>query len=254
MKYEFPLLDKEQISVKVKQVTANGAVALLYKSARVDMDVLDSVVGQGNWECDYREIHGNLYCGIGIYNVEQDRVIWKWDCGIESAQDDGNEKKAEASDAFKRAGFRWGIGRELYSAPFTFLNVATEQDPRDNRKWKLKNPFDRFEVSGIRYDDNRKIEALTIVNSKTGEVMFDWEFGHGNKAKKAEPARKAEPKAAHAPAEWHVGVLEKAELQAKLTKEQLNACYAKYGENLERMTEKNFNGVLEKARIEALGK
>lgn len=224
MKFEFPTLDKEQISVKVKQVTAKGAVALLYKSARVDMDMLDTYVGQGNWECDYKEIHGNLYCGIGIYDPDRGAVIWKWDCGIESAQDDGNEKKAEASDAFKRAGFRWGIGRELYSSPFTFLNVETVQD---GNRWKLKNAFDKFEVSGIRYDDNRKIEALTIVNSKTGEVVFDWAFGHGNKS-----AKKAETKATPAPAEWHVGAIEKAELQNKLTPEQMNACYTKYGADL----------------------
>lgn len=235
----FPLLDKEQISVKVKQVTEHGAVALLYKSARVDMDMLDTYVGQGNWECDYKEIHGNLYCGIGIYDTDRGAVIWKWDCGIESAQDDGNEKKAEASDAFKRAGFRWGIGRELYSAPFTFLKVDTVQDT--NRKWKLKNAFDRFEVSGIRYDDNRKIEALTIVNSKTGEVVFDWEFGHGNKTPK-----KAAAKAT--PAEWHAGAIEKAEMQAKLTKEQMNACYAMYGDDLSKMTEANYKGCLAKAQ------
>lgn len=239
MRHEFPTLDKEQISVKVKQVTAKGAIALLYKSARVDMDLLDTVVGQGNWECDYREIHGNLYCGIGIYDADRNTVVWKWDCGIESAQDDGNEKKAEASDAFKRAGFRWGIGRELYSSPFTFLNVETVQD---GNRWKLKNTFDKFEVSGIRYDDNRKIEALTIVNSRTGEVVFDWAFGHGNKA-----AKKAEPKPAPAPAEWHAGAIEKAEMEAKLTKEQMKACYAMYGADLSKMTEANYKGCLAKA-------
>lgn len=180
---EFPLLTKDQINVKVKQVTAKGAVALLYKDARVDMDMLDSIVGQNKWECDYKEIKGNLFCGIGIevgtkklavtndgIEVAERIVVWKWDCGIESAQTDGNEKKAEASDAFKRAGFRWGIGRELYTAPFTFLKVETVQN---GNKYELKDKFARFEVSEIEYTE-RQISRLVIVNASSGEEVFSF--------------------------------------------------------------------------------
>ena len=183
---EFPLLTKDQINVKVKQITAKGAVALLYKDARVDMDMLDSIVGQDHWECDYKEIKGNLFCGIGIevgkkklavtndgIEVAERIVIWKWDCGIESAQTDGNEKKAEASDAFKRAGFRWGIGRELYTAPFTFLKVETVQN---GNKYELKDKFARFDVAEIEYTDHQ-ISRLVIVNASSGEEVFSF----GNK-------------------------------------------------------------------------
>ena len=115
----FRNLNADEIEVKVKQVKQNGLVCLLYKTARTDMDLLDETVGPGNWENDYKEIKGNLYAGIGIRLAEGGDLVWKWDCGIESRQDDeGNEKKGEASDAFKRAGFRWGIGRALYSSPF----------------------------------------------------------------------------------------------------------------------------------------
>ena len=125
MNLNFPLLNADQIEVKVKQVTAKGAILLLYKTARTDMELLDAVVGPMNWAVDYREIKGNLYCGIGI-TEDGDRWVWKWDCGIESRADgDGNEKKGEASDAFKRAGFKWGVGRELYTSPFTFAKVET---------------------------------------------------------------------------------------------------------------------------------
>lgn len=167
MKIDFPLLTAEQINVKVKQVTANGAVALLYKSARVDMDMLDDYVGVDKWECDYKEIKGNLFCGIGI--LHDNGFIWKWDCGVESAQTDGNEKKAEASDAFKRAGFRWGIGRELYTAPFTFLKVETK--PKGNNAYELVDKFARFVVGEIAYE-NRRISKLTIINANTGAVVF----------------------------------------------------------------------------------
>ena len=121
---EFRLLNADEIEVKVKQVTEKGAVALLYKTARTDMALLDETVGAENWQTDYREIKGNMYCGIGIWFDSERGYVWKWNCGTESREDgEGNEKKGEASDAFKRAGTLWGIGRELYTAPFIFLVI-----------------------------------------------------------------------------------------------------------------------------------
>lgn len=69
----------------------------------------------------------------------------------------------------KRAGFRWGIGRELYSAPFVFISVPTEQNSRG--KYEMKNKFEKFSVGSIEYDDDRKISALRIVNSDGSEVF-----------------------------------------------------------------------------------
>lgn len=171
--FEFPLLTASQIEVKVKQVTSKGAVLLLYKTARTDMELLDAVVGPMNWAVDYREIKGNLYCGIGI-TEDGDRWVWKWDCGIESrADDDGNEKKGEASDAFKRAGFKWGVGRELYTSPFTFAKVETIQD---GNRWVMNDKFARFVVKDIDYS-GRVISRLVITDSK-GNVVFS--FGKGS--------------------------------------------------------------------------
>ena len=50
------LLKANEIEVKVKQVKENGCVALLYKTARVDMDLLDETYGPENWQCAYEEI------------------------------------------------------------------------------------------------------------------------------------------------------------------------------------------------------
>lgn len=158
---KFRLLKADEIEVKVKTVRANGATLLLYKTARTDMDLLDETVGPENWDCDYKEIKGNLYCVIGIrFPVEPtgDRWVYKADCGIESREDsEGNQKKGEASDAFKRAGFKWGIGRELYSAPFIWIAVPDK--------------YDRFKVDKIEYTD-RTISDLVISNQK-GVVVFD---------------------------------------------------------------------------------
>ena len=62
----FPLLTSEDIEVKVKQVTKTGALLLLYKTARVDAQILDEVFGVTNWTTDVKEVKGNLYCGIGV--------------------------------------------------------------------------------------------------------------------------------------------------------------------------------------------
>ena len=185
----FRLLNAEEIEVKVKQVTEKGAVALLYKTARTDMDLLDEQFGAGGWECDYKEIKGNLYCGIGVKQADG-TTVWKWDCGIESrADDEGNEKKGEASDAFKRAGTKWGIGRELYTSPFIFLNVETVQSGKDskgNPKYKLAN-FPTFDVAEIGYDNNRKINKLVIKDNK-GKTVFTYGVKQADKPEQETPA------------------------------------------------------------------
>lgn len=160
-------LNSQEIEVKVKQITAKGALLLLYKTARVDMQMLDEAFGAGSWQSDYKSINGVLYCGIGVFIEGQ--WVWKWDCGIESRDNDGQEKKGEASDAFKRAGFKWGIGRELYTAPFIWANVKTKQDAKGF--WKLENPFMKFSVDEISYDNDGNINLLKIKNNK-GETVF----------------------------------------------------------------------------------
>ena len=176
-----PLLTADDIEVKVKKITAKGAIALLYKTARTDMNILDEVFGAENWSCDYSEVKGNLYCTIRVRN-ENGEWVGKQDCGIESREDgDGNEKKGEASDAFKRAGFRWGIGRELYTAPFIFLSLETY---KDGNGYKLKNPYERFSVSDIGYDENRRINRLIITNDN-GSIVFST-----HKTKPIVPSRK----------------------------------------------------------------
>ena len=162
-------LKADEIECKVKTINKNGCQLLLYKTSRVDMSILDEEFGPGNWQCDYKVVNDNLYCGIGIYINNQ--WIWKWDCGIESREDgEGNEKKGEASDAFKRAGFKWGIGRELYTPPFIWCKIETIET---NGKFKLKDPFLKFKVKSIDYDINNNINKLIIIDNNN-KVVFDF--------------------------------------------------------------------------------
>lgn len=183
------LLNANEIEVKVKQVKDNGIAVLLYKTARTDMDLLDETYGPENWQCEYEEIKGNMYCKIGVWFDKLSQWVWKQDCGIESREDgEGNEKKGEASDAFKRAGFKWGIGRELYTAPFIWISA----DYAKIEKYKNKDAYytkDTFSVSKIEYNDKREIKLIEIVNSK-GKTVYT--FGSKTPLKTEKITKKAQ--------------------------------------------------------------
>ena len=168
----FQLLTSEDIEVKVKQCTKSGVLLLLYKTSRTDARVLDESVGPMNWTCEYKEIKGNLFCGIGIREKEDQEFVWKWDCGIESDQSDGMEKKAESSDAFKRACSRLGIGRELYSSPKIWADIETVER---GGKYFQANPLASYVVTKINYnEDTRRIVELEISDAKTGKIVYSW--------------------------------------------------------------------------------
>ena len=168
---EFRKLRADEIEVKIKQVSETGSIALLYKTARTDMDILDETVGPENWQCEYEEIKGNMYCKIGVYNEKLSQWIWKQDCGIESREDgDGNEKKGEASDAFKRAGFKWGIGRELYTSPFIWIKSDVVPVKAFGSTYKLADKYAKFHVSKIEYTAQGDIKTLVIKDSKNNTV------------------------------------------------------------------------------------
>lgn len=161
------LLQAEEIQVRVGQVKEKGASLLLYKDARVDRAILTETYGE-LWQNDFKVIDGKMYGGIGIYNKDLQQWLWRWDCGVESNQD---KDKGQASDCFKRAGFKWGIGIELYTAPFIWVNVKTVYDKTKSR-WQLANPFMKFVVSEIRYDANRHINKLKITDDK-GNLLYE---------------------------------------------------------------------------------
>lgn len=168
---KFRTLKEDEIDVKIGTVNSKGVTFLLYKNARVDMAILDETVGAENWQRDHKEVKGNLYCGIGIYSDKLQGFVWKWDCGVESAF--GDKEKGEASDSFKRAGFNWGIGRELYTSPFIFVECETVK--KDIGGYYIKNAEDdkRFKslrVAKIEYNDKREITNLVIVDGQGCQV------------------------------------------------------------------------------------
>jgi len=168
----FRLLRPDEIECRVQSVKENGLTLLLYKTARTDADLLDETVGPDRWENDFKLVDGVLYGGIGVDYSNNGELIWKWDAGTESETE---AEKGRASDAFKRAGFKHGIGRELYSAPFVWI-PADKCSITKNAKGKLVC-YDGFAVKEIGYDDNERITKLTIVNTKRNAEAYTMSKG-----------------------------------------------------------------------------
>lgn len=176
---DIPLLTEKDIECRVQSVSRAksgkvGAVLLLYKDARVDMRILDQVFGPGNWQRTHEVINGNLFCNIDIWDPEKRAWVRKQDVGVESNTE---KEKGQASDAFKRAGFNVGIGRELYTGPFIYVELADNEfyseGQQNGRKEVLKcYPNTRFKVTHVAYNDRREISELVIAD-RNGVVRFD---------------------------------------------------------------------------------
>jgi hypothetical protein len=166
---KFRDLKADEIEVRVQSVKEKGLVLLLYKDARVDMNILDETVGSSNWQNKFYENKGILFCSLGINtNFDKpdkpDRWVWKDDAGVESNSD---AEKGNASDARKRAGFAWGIGRELYTAPFTWI-------PAEKCNINGGKCYDKFVVEKI-IIENKQITALAIWNITKNCRAFVWQ-------------------------------------------------------------------------------
>lgn len=165
---EFRTLKPTEIQVRPTDTKYNGgAMLLLYKDARVDMQILDETVGQENWQKRYYEVKGNLYCSVGI-RIDNE-WIWKDDCGVESNTEC---EKGEASDAFKRACFNWGVGRELYSTPK--IKIQCPDSYYYNDKMTMT-----FTVADIAFNEAKQCTKLVIVD-RFNNVVFDWVNGQQN--------------------------------------------------------------------------
>lgn len=170
---KFRTLQADEIECRVQTVTPNGCSLLLYKDARCDMNILDETVGPEKWQRAHELINGNLFCNVGI-NTDGDWV-WKQDVGTESNTE---KEKGQASDSFKRACVNWGIGRELYTAPFIWIDGDLIEWREDNKGKKV--PKSTFSVDYIDYDDKRRISALAIRTNK-GKIV--WSFGQAGTGK-----------------------------------------------------------------------
>lgn len=155
----FRLLRPDEIDCRVSMVKKNGVGLLLYKDARCDQNILDETVGPMNWQRHHSRDNAN--CIVSIWDKEKFQWIEKEDTGTESNTE---KEKGLASDSFKRACFNWGIGRELYTAPFMWVS------PKDLKNFDGAKCYDRFKVIGIEYD-GRRIAQVTVENEANGNIL-----------------------------------------------------------------------------------
>lgn len=173
----FRTLLPDEIEVRVQQaIESKGkphANLLLYKNARVDMDLLDEQFGCLGWQREHTFKNNRNYCKVSVYDKDHDRWVSKEDVGVESNTE---EVKGEASDSFKRACVNLGIGRELYTAPSIFVELTDSEvsdngvDKYGNKKYKCKS-WVIFRVSHIEYDEKRSIKDIVIVD-RYGNIRY----------------------------------------------------------------------------------
>lgn len=167
----FRTLRADEIDCRIATVRSNGVSLLLYKDARCDMNILDETVGMMNWERSHSRENAN--CTVSIWNNDSGLWVSKEDTGTESFTE---KEKGLASDSFKRACFNWGIGRELYTAPFIWIpSDKCEIKPsgrKDQTGKDILTCYDRFSVEQIIYDENKTIIALSIRNNKMKKRVF----------------------------------------------------------------------------------
>ena len=143
----------------------------LYQKARVPAQILDETVGPLNWQVSYGADINR--CTISIYDEVGERWVSKENVGAESDLESEKDKSI-ASDAFKRAASYWGIGRELYSAGDI---ITSKLKIVNNNKEGYNNPaffrcYDKFEVSDIQYDDQKRITHIEIRNITQNVIAY----------------------------------------------------------------------------------
>lgn len=161
-------LKANEIECRIGTINEKGCTLLLYKDARVDMRLLDEVFGPMNWKRDHEVVNGNLFCTISIYDEKKKEWVSKQDVGTESNTE---KEKGQASDAFKRAGFNWGIGRELYSAPFIWIKLEPTEISKSTSG--RCSTYTKFSVSEIEYDENREVSKCIIVDNN-GVIRYQF--------------------------------------------------------------------------------
>lgn len=170
-------LRASEIDVRVQSITSykdecKGATLLLYKDARVDMDLLDEEYGKLGWQRTHEFKDGKLYCTVSVWDKEKNQWISREDVGVESNTE---AEKGQASDSFKRACTNFGNGRELYTSPFIWVDAndfnykaTTNKDKHGNTIFQTKDSFSVEEI----VIEKKVITGLSIRNDKTNNIVF----------------------------------------------------------------------------------
>lgn len=162
----FKPLYPEQIEVRPAD-TRNGTVTLLlYIDSRCAANILNEAVGEFNWQIEYKDVAGQIYGRLSIW--DDDRKIWvyKEDTGNESNIDGA---KGRSSDILKRCLARWGCDY-LYTSPRIKIDAPSNYYYQDKMTMT-------FYVKEIQYYEKRIVRL--VIADRFDNVVFDWDYNKG---------------------------------------------------------------------------
>lgn len=163
-KIEFKPLTPEQIEVRPAEAKKGRVTLLLYIDSRAAANILNTTVGEFNWQIEYKDVSGEIYGRLSIWDDDRKMWVYKEDTGSESNVE---AQKGRASDILKRCLARWGCDF-LYTAPRIVLDAP--------EKWFFNDRLTMtFSVKSITYEGKR-ISSLTIVD-RFGNEVFNWKDG-----------------------------------------------------------------------------
>lgn len=157
-------LKADEISCRVQTINQNGLSLLLYITSRAGQNALDKKFGI--WQDSYQMIGTDLFCTISVFNKDIQQWISRSDVGISKYAE---KEKSRASDSFKRACVKFGIARELYSAPFIWISAKDCNIQKNGDKYTT---YDKFKVTYIDYTQAGEINELEIINEANNEIVF----------------------------------------------------------------------------------
>jgi hypothetical protein len=108
---------------------------------------------------------------VSIYDAETSQWVTKWDVGTESMTE---KEKGLASDAFKRACFNWGIGRELYDYPM--ISIKLNSDEWSKESGRPKQTYN-LKIREWRWHSEFTDGKLTFLAAKDQKGAVRYKFG-----------------------------------------------------------------------------
>lgn len=135
--------DPREVHWRVGSVSVDEeqGMALAYIDARHVQERLDEVCGPSSWRVSHQRVDNRNVCTLSIRVVHSDGTA-EWVSKEDGAGDTDIEgQKGGLSDALKRAGVLWGIGRYLYRLGNTWVRV---EGPSKKQKRIVRSEMPRL--------------------------------------------------------------------------------------------------------------
>lgn len=161
----FKPLTAEQIEVRPTDTKTQGkCTLLLYIDSRMAARILNETVGVMNWQIEYKDVAGQIYGRLSIWDDERQMWVYREDTGSE-----GNieAEKSLSSDILKRNLARWGCDY-LYYTPK--IKIDCPPSFYFNNKMCMT-----FQVKEIEF--NGKDCVKLVIVDRFGNVVFNWTNG-----------------------------------------------------------------------------